>query len=43
MIRLERAPGLLCLFAKGEYSRLVAAYADGRTDIIISKQVDSEM
>lgn len=40
MIRLERAPGLLCLFAKGEYSRLVAAYADGRTETLLDTTED---
>ena len=38
--RLERAPGLLCLFAKGEYSRLTAAYADGRTETLLDTTED---
>ncbi len=33
--RLERAPGLLCLFAKGEYSRLIVTHADGRTETLL--------
>lgn len=33
--RLERAPGLLCLFATGEYSQLIVTHADGRTETLL--------
>lgn len=35
LYRLERAPGLLCLFANGEYSRLIVTYGDGRTETLL--------
>lgn len=38
--RLERAPGLLCFFAKGEYSRLIVTHADGRTETLLDTTAD---
>ncbi len=38
--RLERAPGFLCLFAKGEYSRLLVTRADGRTETLLDTTED---
>jgi hypothetical protein len=38
--RLERAPGLLCLFAKGGYSRLIVTRADGQTEILLDTTKD---
>lgn len=38
--RLERAPGLLNLFAKGEYSRLVVTHADGHTETLLDTTED---
>lgn len=35
LYRLERAPGLLCLFANGEYSQLIVTYGDGRTETLL--------
>ena len=35
LYRLERAPGLLCLFVNGEYSRLIVTYGDGRTETLL--------
>ena len=35
LYRLERAPGLLCLLANGEYSRLIVTYGDGRTETLL--------
>lgn len=37
--RLERAPGLLCLFAKGEYSQLIVTHTDGRTETLLDTTV----